>query len=64
MKSKGHEALTAYGLAAAMSVRSNTYFTPFSEGSGCRSGKTQLTKKQKKARAKTKAQRKARRMKG
>lgn len=49
------------GLAAAMSNIDNTYFTPFSGGGGYRIGKTQLTNKQKKARAKTKAQRKARR---
>lgn len=49
------------GLAAAMGDMGNTYFTPLSGGGGYRSGKTQLTKKQKKARAKTKAQRKARR---
>lgn len=49
------------GLAAARSDMDSTYYTPFIEDSGCRSGKTRLTKKQKKARAKTKAQRKARR---
>lgn len=48
-------------LVAAMGDMDSTYYTPFGGGGGWRSGKTKLTKKQKKARAKTKAQRKARR---